>query len=201
MNYLEKADLIMPEYGRNIQNMIQYAATIPDREERTRCARTIIDIMGNLFPYLRDIDDFKHKLWDHLYAMSGYKLDIDYPFEVQKANKLPKANKIEYHANKIVCKHYGRWIEKLIKTAIDYPEGEQRQTLLRLIANNMKKNYTAIHKDFDDDQKIFDDIFALSDGKIKIDSDNMHLATYSKNFGHKQGKNNQKNGKNHRSNN
>jgi hypothetical protein len=71
--------LIMPEYGRNIQQMIAHALTIEDREERTRCVKTVINIMGNMFPYLRDVNDFKHKLWDHVAIMSDFKLDIDFP--------------------------------------------------------------------------------------------------------------------------
>ena len=86
--YTNKNKLILTEYGRNIQQMVEYAMTIEDREERTRCAQTIINIMGNLFPHLRDVNDFKHKLWDHLAIMSDYKLDIDYPYELVKPEKL-----------------------------------------------------------------------------------------------------------------
>ena len=82
--YTNKNKLILTEYGRNIQQMVEYAMTIEDREERTRCANTIINIMGNLFPHLRDVNDFKHKLWDHLAIMSNYQLDIDYPYELVK---------------------------------------------------------------------------------------------------------------------
>ena len=78
----QQKKLIMPEYGRNVQQMIDHCVSIEDREERTRCANTIINIMGNLFPHLRDVDDFKHKLWDHLAIMSDFKLDIDYPYEI-----------------------------------------------------------------------------------------------------------------------
>ena len=80
--------LIMPEYGRNIQQMIEHAMTIEDREERTRCVKTVINIMGNMFPYLRDVNDFKHKLWDHVAIMSDFKLDIDYPFEIVRPENL-----------------------------------------------------------------------------------------------------------------
>ena len=80
--------LIMPEYGRNVQQMVDHCVALKDREERTRCANTIINIMGNLFPHLRDVDDFKHKLWDHLAIMSDFKLDIDYPYEIIKKENL-----------------------------------------------------------------------------------------------------------------
>jgi len=80
--------LIMPEYGRNIQQMIKHAMSIEDREERTKCANSIIVTMGNLFPYLRDVNDFKHKLWDHIAIMSDFQLDIDYPYEIVRAENL-----------------------------------------------------------------------------------------------------------------
>ena len=83
-NNTNKHELILPEYGRNIQNMVEIAKKIEDRNERNRCARSIIDCMGNLFPYLRDNDNFKHKLWDHLAIMADFKLDIDYPYEIVK---------------------------------------------------------------------------------------------------------------------
>ena len=81
-NKIKSHELILPEYGRNIQNMVEIAKTIEDRNERNRCARSIIDCMGNLFPYLRDNDNFRHKLWDHLALMSNFELDIDYPYNI-----------------------------------------------------------------------------------------------------------------------
>ena len=101
--------LILPEYGRNIQQMVKHCIAIEDRTERTRCAKTIINIMGNLFPYLRDINDFKHKLWDHLAIMSEFQLDIDYPYEiVQKDNLYIKPARIPYKNSRIKYMHYGR---------------------------------------------------------------------------------------------
>ena len=98
----QKEKLILPEYGRNIQQMVDYCVTIPDREERTRCAYTIIQIMGNLFPQIRDSDDYKHKLWDHLAIMSDFKLDIDFPYEVVKKENLEsKPQKVEYKLDHI----------------------------------------------------------------------------------------------------
>ena len=105
----QKEKLILPEYGRNIQNMVDHCLTIEDREERTACAYTIINTMGNLFPQLKDLDDFKHILWDHLAIMSNFKLDIDFPYEVIKQEKLNvKPEKIEYSSSKnIRFMHYG----------------------------------------------------------------------------------------------
>ncbi len=196
LTHCAKEKLIMPEYGRNIQQMVQYACTIDDRAERTRCARTIIDIMGNFFPYLRDIDDFKHKLWDHLYIMSDCKLDIDYPFEVKRPETRPKPDKIPYNTTRIKYRHYGRWIETLIDTIAAKPEGEERTELTRLVANDMKRSYVNWNKELADDSKIFDDLREMSNGRIDIPNDAITLAAYTANNSGNHHKNNQKNQKN-----
>ena len=98
----EEKKLVMPEYGRNIQNMVDYCITIQDREERKRCANTIINIMGNMFPHLRDVNDFKHILWDHLAIMADFKLDIDYPYEIVKKEDLySRPPRIPYNNSRI----------------------------------------------------------------------------------------------------
>ena len=144
----QKEKLILPEYGRNIQQMVDYCVTIPDREERTRCAYTIIQIMGNLFPQIRDSDDYKHKLWDHLAIMSDFKLDIDFPYEVVKKENLEsKPQKVEYKLDHIKYRHYGKLIEMMIDEACKYPEGDEKNALVSLIANHMKKLIFSINKD------------------------------------------------------
>ena len=159
----------LPEYGRSIQNMVDHALTIEDRSERQRCANTIINIMGNMFPHLRDVPDFKHKLWDHLAIMSDFKLDIDYPYEIiRKDNLITKPEVVPYPSTKIRYRHYGRTLEVLIKKAIDFPEGEEKQNLVALICNHMKKDYMSWNKDTVDDRKIADDLAELSDGKLQI---------------------------------
>ena len=159
----------MPEYGRSIQNMVDHALTIEDRAERQRCANTIINIMGSMFPHLRDVPDFKHKLWDHLAIMSDFKLDIDYPYEIiRKDNLDTKPDSIPYSNTKILYRHYGRTLEVLIKKAIEFPEGDERQNLIALICNHMKKDYLAWNKDTVDDRKIADDLAELSDGKLQL---------------------------------
>ena len=121
----------MPEYGRSIQNMVDYALTIENREERQRCARSIINIMGNMFPLLRDIPDFKHKLWDHLAIMSEFKLDIDYPYEIIKEDKLTVIpDRIPYPTGRIRYRHYGQIIEKLVQKTLQYEEGAKKEQLL-----------------------------------------------------------------------
>lgn len=172
----QQRKLPLPEYGRSVQNMVDHALTIEDREERQRCANTIVNIMGGMFPQLRDMEDFRHKLWDHLAIMSDFKLDIDYPVEIVKKESLEvKPEQISYSFSKIQYRHYGRFVQDLIKVAVDYPEGEEKDVLIRYIANHMKKDYINWNKDGVEDQKILDDLCELSDGKIKLSADDYHL--------------------------
>ncbi len=167
--------LALPEYGRNIQQMVDYCCTIEDREERNKCAYTIIQTMGNLFPQLRDETDYKHKLWDHLAIMSGFNLDIDYPYEVVKEENLEtKPERVDYHLDRIKFRHYGKIIEQMIGRACDYPDGEEKDALVMLIANQMKKLIFQINKEDVDDAKIFKDLAYYSHGQIRLD-----VATHS----------------------
>ena len=169
--------LALPEYGRNIQNMVDYCVSISDREERTRCANSIVNIMGNMFPHLRDVNDFKHILWDHLAIMSDFALDIDYPYEVIKREDLYiKPNKLPYSQGKITYKHYGKNLENMIKKAIQHEEGEQKEYLISLLANHMKKSFIAWNKEHVDDRKIFKDMTELSEGRIVLDEEKHKLA-------------------------
>ncbi len=164
--------LALPEYGRNIQNMVDFCLTIDDRNECRRCANTIINIMGNMFPHLRDVNDFKHILWDHLAIMADFKLDIDYPYEIIKKEDLfSKPGKVEYSRPIMFFKHYGKTLEKLITLAAEYPEGKEKEQLIWLVLNHMKKTYVQWNKEVDD-VKLFQDLYDLSDRKIdKRDSD------------------------------
>ncbi len=162
----------LPEYGRSIQNMVDYAVSIPDRAERQRCANTIINIMGNMFPHLRDVPDFKHKLWDHLAIMSDFKLDIDYPYEIMRKERLDaKPDPIPYPHTRIRYRHYGRSLEELIEKACEMPEGEEKLQLTALICNHMKKDYMTWNKDTVDDRKIADDLAELSEGRLQVTPD------------------------------
>ena len=167
----QQKTLILPEYGRNVQQMVDHCVTIEDREERTRCANAIIQIMGNLFPHLRDVDDFKHKLWDHLAIMSDFKLDIDFPYEViKKENLFSKPEKINYKLEPIKYRHYGKTIELMIQRASEYPEGKDKDALILLIAHHMKKLIFAINKDGIEDEKIFKDLYHYSHGRINLNT-------------------------------
>lgn len=166
----------LPEYGRSIQNMVDHALTIQDPAERQRCANTIINIMGGMFPHLRDVPDFKHKLWDHLAIMSDFKLEINYPYElIKKDNLSTKPDVINYPATRIRYRHYGRLVEKLIKEASAMPEGEEQQNLVALICNHMRKDYIAWNKDTVDDQKIAQDLHELSKGQLTMTDNIMRL--------------------------
>lgn len=166
----------LPEYGRSIQNMVDYALTIEDRAERQRCANTIINIMGNMFPHLRDVPDFKHKLWDHLAIMSGFQLDIDYPYEIiRKDNLVTRPEYIPCSASRMRYRHYGYTLEVLIKKAVEFSEGNEKNNLIALICNHMKKDYMAWNKDTVDDKKIAEDLYELSDGKLQVTDEIVRL--------------------------
>ncbi len=176
----KQKQLLLPEYGRNIQNMVDYCLAISDREERKRCANTIISIMGNMFPHLRDVNDFKHILWDHLAIMADFKLDIDYPYEiVRKEDLYAHPPKLHYHQGKIVYKHYGKNLEAMIVKATEYKKGEEKEQLIKLLANHMKKSFLTWNKEVVDDRKIFKDLTELSGGRISL-SEESHKLTESK---------------------
>ena len=186
----QQKKLIMPEYGRNVQQMIDHCVSIEDREERTRCANTIINIMGNLFPHLRDVDDFKHKLCDHQAIMSHFKLDIYYHYEIiRKENLRTKPDRIPYTLTPIRYRHYGKTLERMIKKCEDYPDGPERDQLISLQANHMKKSFLTWNKEVVDDDKIFKDLREYSHGRIDLSPETFRLKE-SKEFLQKKNKNN-----------
>ena len=164
-----RSRLILPEYGRNIQKMVEYTMSVEDRTERNRLAHAVIIIMGNMNPHLRDINDFKHKLWDHLAIMSGFQLDIDYPYEVPKPEEfMEKPRRVSYNDNEIKYRHYGRIIEMMIAEAAKFPEGDEKDELTKLIANHMKKSYMTWNRDSVTDEIIFNDLHELSGRKLTV---------------------------------
>ena len=175
----QKEKLVLPEYGRNVQQMVDHCMSIEDREERTRCAYAIIDIMSNLFSNLRDVDDFNKMLWNQLAIISAFKLDIDYPCEVLKPENLhSRPEPVEYELRPIKFRHYGKILEELIDIAADMPEGEERTQLVMLLAHHMKKMMLAVNKDGVDDDKIFKDLAYYSKGKILLDSSTCQLRDF-----------------------
>ena len=172
----QRKKMELPEYGRSVQNMVDHALTIEDREERQRCANTIVNIMGGMFPHLRDVPDFKHKLWDHLAVMSDFKLDIDYPFEVVKKEELEmKPERLAYSNGAIRYRHYGHILEGLIKKAVEVKDEAERKALIRLLAIQMKKSLNNWNKDGMEDQKIVDDLREYSQGAIDLQVEDLHL--------------------------
>ena len=168
--------LRLPEYGRSIQNMVDYCKALPDREERQKCAAGIINIMGNMFPHLRDVNDFKHILWDHLAIMADFELDIDYPYEIISEESLKaRPDKIPYDFTRATYKHYGKYVDEMLRVAATMEEGEERDTLVYMIANHMKKLFITWNKDNVDDRKIFDDLAELSKGAIRLTEEDIKL--------------------------
>ena len=145
--------------------------------------------MGNMFPHLRDVNDFKHILWDHLAIMSDFALDIDYPYEVVKKEDLYiKPQKLPYDEGRITYKHYGKNLESMIRKALEYEDGEQKEYLISLLANHMKKSFLTWNKEVVEDSKIFADLELLSKGKIVLNEES-HKLTESKDILSKKNKN------------
>jgi hypothetical protein len=159
----------LPEYGRNVQKMVDHLKTIEDRTERNRAARTIIQIMGNLNPHLRDEGDFKHKLWDHLALIADFELDIDSPYTLPEPTKfVEKPKQIPYQQGNIRFLHYGRIVELMIDAACEMKEGEEKEYLTSLILNQMKKSYITWNRSQVADEVIIGDMKMLSGGKLQI---------------------------------
>jgi len=165
----QRKRMALPEYGRNVQKMVDHIKTIEDREERNRAARTIIQIMGNLNPHLRDEGDFKHKLWDHLALIADFELDIDPPYPPLEPTSLnEKPNQIPYRQEDIRYLHYGRIIEMMIDAASKMKDGEEKEYLTTLIVNQMKKAYVTWNRNQVTDEVIIGDMIMLSGGKLKM---------------------------------
>ena len=163
----KREKLIISEYGRHIQKMVDHAASLKDRMERQKMAEGIIDLMGELNPHLRDVDDFKHKLWDHLFIMSDFKLDVISPYEKPELDKLfEKPEPLAYPNNKIRFNHYGKVVEMMVEEASTMEKGELRDKLTLAIANQMKKSYVKWNRDSVEDKLIFKQLEQLSNGKL-----------------------------------
>ncbi|MCG8701802.1 MAG: DUF4290 domain-containing protein [Bacteroidales bacterium] len=161
--------LILPEYGRNIQKMVNYIKTIEDRDHRNKLANSVVAVMGNLNPHLRDINDFKHKLWDHLAIISDFELDIDYPYEIPRREMfIEPPRKVPYGTNPIRFKHYGRSIELMIKALIEMDEGDEKDELIGITANHMKKSYLTWNRESVEDEVILNDMNRLAEGKLNL---------------------------------
>jgi len=161
--------MIIPEYGRNIQKMIDFAISVENREERNKVVQAIINVMGQLNPHLRDVTDFKHKLWDHIFIISDFKLDVDSPYpKPTRETFQTKPDRVLYPSNDIRYKHYGKTVERIIAKAREYPEGEEKKALVEQIANLMKRSYLTWNRDSVNDEVILKQLGELSKGELKL---------------------------------
>ncbi|MDM8003226.1 MAG: DUF4290 domain-containing protein [Bacteroidota bacterium] len=165
----QRKRMSLPEYGRNVQKMIEHVKSIKDPEERNQAARTIIQIMGNLNPNLREVTDFRHKLWDHLMIIADFDLDVDSPYPAPDRKKLDaKPNRVPYHNGDIKYAHYGQIVPAMIDEAAKMEDGEEKDYLTALILNQMKKDYLTWNKAQVADEIIIRDLLDISGNRLKV---------------------------------
>ncbi|WP_370479309.1 DUF4290 domain-containing protein [Tamlana flava] len=176
----EREHLIIPEYGRHMQKMINYAKTIESKEERNKVAKAIIAVMGNMQPHLRDVPDFQHKLWDQLFIMSNFELDVDSPFEKPTKELFEeRPEPLNYPQNHPKYRFYGNNIKTMIDVANTWEDGDLKEALIYTIANHMKKCFLNWNKDTVEDDVIYDHLFELSGGKINLKNSDEDLSDAS----------------------
>ncbi|MES3018881.1 MAG: DUF4290 domain-containing protein [Bacteroidota bacterium] len=167
--------LILAEYGRNVQNMVKYIVDLPTKDERNRYAQVVIDLMGFLNPHLRDVADFKHKLWDHLHIISDFKIDVDSPYPKPSEDAIRfKPAPLSYPQQRIKYKHYGKTVELMISRAKAIEEPQRKQLMVQSIANFMKMAYVTWNKDSVADETIIKDLREMSNGDLQLE-DNVNL--------------------------
>jgi hypothetical protein len=161
--------MAISEYGRNVERMIEYCLTIKDKEERSRCARTVVRVMAILNPQMREYADFEHKLWDHLHIMADYNLDVDGPYpKPERAKMDSKPERVPYPQSDIRFKHYGKILEDLIKKAMEEKDDKNREIFTDQLAQLMKKQYLNWNRDSVNDALIVEQLENLSKGKLKV---------------------------------
>ena len=172
----QREQLVLPEYGREIQSMVNYAIGLTDREERQHCAETIIAVMRRMVPQSGDNESYEQKLWDHLALMSGFRLDIDYPFDVTQAVQIAKKPEpMPYPMKDIPIRHYGNMMFELFEQLKEMPEGPERDELIRITANQMKRDLSQWSQGSADDEKVADDLARFTDGKVQLDLENFQF--------------------------
>ena len=208
-----RSHLILSEYGRNVQNMVKYICELPTIEERNKYAQAVIDLMGFLQPHLRDVADFKHKLWDHLHIISGYQIDVDSPYPKPLIeNAYIKPEPLAYPQQRITYKHYGKTVENLIEKAMREENPENKKVMVQGIANFMKMAYVTWNKDNVSDDTIIKDLKYLSGGLLSLDegvnlakvefrAQNPRQSNNNNNNNRGRSNNNNNNGKNRQNNN
>jgi len=207
----DRSTLIIPEYGRHVQKMVNHCLSIEDRDERDKTAKAIIEVMGNLNPHLRDVPDFKHKLWDQLFIMAEFKLDVNSPYEIPEKEFFTKPpERIAYPDKSRKYRFYGINLKMMITEASNREDNEEKEALVLVLANHMKKSFLNWNRDIVDDKTIFEHLFELSDSKIDLrnkdivlisssilitkkkpaHTDDKHKSNYGYNKGHSHHKNN-----------
>jgi hypothetical protein len=203
----QRSQMLLPEYGRNVQKMIAHAMEIENKEERNLAAKAIIEVMGQLNPHLRDVDDFRHKLWTHLFVMSDFNLEVDSPYEIPKAESLQERPKLmAYPKSKIRYGHYGKYTQEILESAKDITKEDERDYLKNTMANFMKKQFLSHNNDTVENHVIADQLKELSKGDLVLENPDELMNTnvllrsmgignnnnkkFSKNFKQKQKKKN-----------
>ncbi|GAB3203254.1 hypothetical protein ABID22_000947 [Pontibacter aydingkolensis] len=165
-----KQDLLLREYGRNVQDLVNYISKVEDRSERTRLSQLLINLMAKLNPQLRDTQDYQQKLWNHLFVMSGSTLDVDSPYPLSAMEYLnDKPQRMEYATETPRFKHYGTNVELLIEKATELEDEKEREAAIVSIGKLMKTLYRSYNKDSITDDIIMNDIRQLSKGKLNLD--------------------------------
>ena len=168
----EKKKIIISEYGRNIQEMIQYLTEIPDRAKRTETAEFIVSVMEQMNPQVTESSDYKHKLWDHMHIISDFKLDVDSPYEVPTVEgQISRPRHVDYQNNNIRFGHYGQYVVKMIKAASEIEDEETRNAVALSIANQMEREYVEWNRNVINDLVVIEDLYSISDGKISLPDD------------------------------
>lgn len=166
----QRERLVLPEYGREVQQMVDYCVSLKSRAERQRCANTIIAVMERMMPHTYENKDYRQKLWDHLALMSGFQLDIDYPCDITEAQKmLQKPAPMRYPMKRIPVRHYGNMMFEVFELLKNLPNGAERTELTRLAANQMKRDLVLWGHGSSDDEKVASDLADYTDGKIQLD--------------------------------
>ena len=169
--------LVLPEYGREIQQMVDYCVELEDRKERQRCAESIIKIMDRMFPENRGLENHEQKLWDHLAIMSNFQLDIDYPFDVSNAAKIAKKPEtVEYPNLRIPVRHYGAMMFGVFEKLEQMEPGAERDALVELTANQMRRDLMQWSHGSADEEKVASDLARYTHGKIQLDLDTFRFA-------------------------
>ncbi|NND77476.1 MAG: DUF4290 domain-containing protein [Flavobacteriales bacterium] len=175
-----RPDLSLPEYGRNVQRMVNFCMTVEDKGERNKVAQAIIKVMGQLNPHLRDVEDYTHKLWDHLYIMSDFQLDVDSPYPIPERETFQeKPARIPYPSGRPKYGHYGKAVQGLIKKATEIKDPEEKKYLINLIVNLMKRFYLTWNRDSVRDEVIIAHVNELSDGKLNVILDDVVITATS----------------------